>query len=169
MKMYYIIAVVAIALILIVRYFYFKPNVIHGDKAPDFSFVDLQGNTKTLSHFRGQVVLLDFWGSWCPPCRKENPDLLKIYDRYGATGQFAIISVGIETNKEAWAQAIEKDQLSWNNHFTEHQRFDSEVAKLYGIKSIPSKFIIDKKGNIVSVNPSLEQINQYLSEKIGPN
>lgn len=153
------------------KYIYFKPKYKTGITAPDFSFQSLDGQKKTLKDLEGQYILLDFWGSWCGPCRKESPALVEVYNKYtNATfkdaTKFDIVSIGIETNIDRWKNAIKKDNLLWNNHYTEKNRFKSEIAKLFGVKEIPTKYLINPKGKIVSVNPTFDFIHDFLGKRI---
>ena len=162
---------VLFALFILGRYLYFKPKYKSGIDAPNFTFETLGGDKKSLKDLEGQYILLDFWGSWCAPCRKESPALTTLYETYSKSafkdgGRFDIVSIGIETNKDRWKRAIEKDQLHWENHYTENNRFKSEIAKLYGVKEIPTKYLINPKGKIVAVNPSFEFIHDFLGKRV---
>lgn len=153
------------------KYLYFKPKYETGVTAPAFSFTSLDGKSLNLKSFEGQYVLLDFWGSWCAPCRKQSPSLVNLYDKFNGktfkdANQFDIISVAIETNEKSWKRAIEKDNLHWSNHFTENKRFKSEIAQLYGVKEIPTKYLINPKGKIVAVNPTFEFIHDFLDKRL---
>ncbi|MEN0050782.1 MAG: TlpA disulfide reductase family protein [Bacteroidota bacterium] len=156
------------------RKIYFKPNVIQGDRAPNFTAQTMDNQTLELETLKGNYVLLDFWGSWCGPCRKESPDLVQLYKKYHGQafedGQnFEIVSVGVEKDRSRWLSAIKRDQLDWQYHVSDFQEFDNEIAKLYGIRSIPSKFLINPKGIIIGVNQSIDQFDQILAKKIRPN
>ena len=158
-------------LFLLGRYLYFKPKFKTGVVAPDFSFSDLDGEIKSLEGLRGNYVLLDFWGSWCPPCRIESPDLVNTYQKYSSkifdkNAKFEIVSIAIETNSNQWKKAIEKDGLNWKNHFAEMNQFNSKIAKLYGVKEIPTKYLINPDGKIVAVNPSFDFLHDFLDNRI---
>ena len=128
-----------------------------GTKAPELSYENTEGKKVKLSSLKGQIVLIDFWASWCGPCRKENPNLVKAYEKFhtakfeNASG-FEIYSVSLDKNKEAWVNAIEKDGLYWKSHVSDLQGWDSEAATKYSISSIPSSFLLDEKGKIIAVN-----------------
>ncbi|MFN6945265.1 MAG: redoxin domain-containing protein [Cytophagaceae bacterium] len=126
-----------------------KPDV--GDVAPDFTLTDPEGNLVKLSSLRGQVVLLDFWASWCGPCRMENPNVVKAYHKFKDRG-FTVFNVSLDNNKNNWVQAIEKDGLVWTNHASDLQGWKSPIAQLYHVKGIPSTFLIDKDGRIIATN-----------------
>jgi len=157
-----------VALVYIGKYLYQMPRFADGEKAPDFTAYLPSGESITLSDFRGKFVLLDFWGSWCGPCRHENPYLVKLNDKFkaanfnGADG-FEIISVGIETKKERWLAAIKKDGLNWKNHVSDFKRLKSPIAMDYGVREIPTKYLLNPNGVIIGVNPSFEELDKVLS------
>jgi thiol-disulfide isomerase/thioredoxin len=103
---------------------------------------------------KGKVVLLDFWASWCGPCRKENPNVVRVYNQYKDKG-FTVFSVSLdrENGKDAWVQAIKQDGLIWDNHVSDLKFWKSEAGATYGIQSIPQTFLLDREGKIVAVNP----------------
>ena len=165
------ILLVIIVGIYIGRYIYMLPSFNQGDIAPDFSGVTISGKNLHLSELKGKYILLDFWGSWCGPCRKENPSLVKLYDEFHAreykdASGFEIVSVAIENNEARWKSAIERDQLKWPNHIldlsTNMKFFNSEIAQKYKIKKIPTKYLIDPEGKIIGVNMNANQIEQVL-------
>jgi thiol-disulfide isomerase/thioredoxin len=130
-----------------------------GKEAPDFEEVMLDGSSKMkLSNLRGNVVLLDFWASWCGPCRKENPNVVKTYEKYKDKG-FTVMSVSLDKDRGSWKAAVEKDGLKWPNHVSDLGYWSSKVAKLYQVKGIPFTVLIDREGKIIKTNlrgPDLE-------------
>jgi thiol-disulfide isomerase/thioredoxin len=119
---------------------------------------DANGNELTLSSLRGQYVLLDFWASWCGPCRKENPNVVKLYNKYKEKG-FTVYSVSLDNSKDKWIDAIAKDALTWPNHVSELKGWNTSVLGSYGVTGIPFTVLIDKEGNIVQAHlrgPALE-------------
>ncbi|MDX2196030.1 MAG: TlpA disulfide reductase family protein [Cytophagales bacterium] len=130
-----------------------------GEAAPDIVLADTSGKTITLSSLKGKVVLIDFWASWCGPCRMENPNVVRIYNMYKDRG-FTIFSVSLDNNKANWLKAIAYDQLSWPSHVSDLKGWQSDAAGLYHVKGIPATFLLDKAGNIIAKNlrgPSLEK------------
>lgn len=121
-----------------------------GQMAPDFTMNDTTGNPVSLSSFRGKYVLVDFWASWCGPCRAENPNVVKAYNEYKGKN-FTILGVSLDKSKDAWEKAIKDDHLNWNQ-VSDLQYWDNAVAKLYGIQAIPANFLIGPDGKIVAKN-----------------
>jgi len=143
-----------------------------GQQAPEIKLPNPEGKEIALSSLKGKVVLLDFWASWCGPCRRENPHVVEIYNKYKDKG-FTVYSVSldgvddrfranmspeqlsaqIEASKTKWTQAIQQDKLSWPNHVSDLKKWSSSAAQLYGVNSIPRTFLIGRDGKIIAVNP----------------
>ena len=123
-------------------------KVAVGAIAPDLEFPDPDGKMRKLSDLRGKVVLLDFWASWCGPCRRENPNVTHIYSQYHDKG-FEVFSVSLDSDAASWKRAIEADKLVWPNHVSDLKKWQSKAAAIYGVRSIPSTFLLDKEGRIV--------------------
>lgn len=145
-----------------------------GQEAPEIALPDVNGKTRKLSDMRGKVVLIDFWASWCGPCRRANPKVVEIYNKYKSQG-FDVYSVSLDgldeaskkrfklsdeafdkrvkDSKKRWLDAIKKDKLTWDNHVSELKKWDSPAAREYGVTGIPKTFLIDRDGKVAAVNP----------------
>lgn len=122
-----------------------------GREAMDFSQNKADGTPLKLSDLRGKVVLLDFWASWCGPCRQENPNVVRLYEKYKDAG-FTVMSVSLDNNKANWEKAIEKDKLAWPNHVSDLKGWQNEAAKLYKVNGIPFTVLLDKDGKVINKN-----------------
>lgn len=125
-------------------------KIEEGAMAPDFTLTDTQGKEVSLSDYRGQWVLLDFWGSWCGPCRQSNPSLVKLYAKYKDKG-FHILGLAVNDKEEKLAKAIKEDGITWRNVNLSQNENGSVLPTIYGIRGVPSKFLIDPQGKIVLI------------------
>jgi peroxiredoxin len=144
-----------------------------GDKAPEISQKNPNGEVMKLSQLEGQIAIIDFWASWCGPCRRENPNLVKTYNQFKSkkfkNGKgLEIFSVSLDKSIESWVKAMTKDQLSWEYHVSDLKGWHSSAAGLYEINSIPSTYIIDGDGIIIAKNLRGDELNQFL-KKISMN
>lgn len=135
-----------------------------GNVAPEFVQNDTLGNPVALSSFRGKYVLVDFWASWCGPCRRENPMVVKAFQQFKGKG-FTIVGVSLDQPgaKEKWMDAIHKDALTWT-HVSDLNYWENEVAKQYGIRAIPQNFLLDPSGKIIAKNLNGETLEKKLTE-----
>jgi len=138
-----------------------------GNIAPDFQQANTEGKLVKLSSFRGQYVLLDFWASWCMPCREENPNLVKAYHQFHEKG-FTVLGVSLDQpgKKDAWLNAIQQDGLIWTQ-VSDLKFWNNAVAKLYGIQSVPQNFLLDKEGKIIGINLQGDALIAKLEEIFG--
>jgi peroxiredoxin len=133
-----------------------------GRPALDFSQADANGKNISLASFRGKYVLVDFWASWCGPCRAENPNVVKAYDKFKSKG-FEILGVSLDDKKAKWLAAIEADKLTWT-HVSDLKGWKNSVADLYGIRAIPQNVLVDPKGKIIAKNLRGEDLAAKLEE-----
>jgi len=138
---------------------------VTGEVAPEILLNDYNGKPIPLSSLRGKYVLIDFWASWCGPCRQENPNVVKVYEKYKDKG-FTIYSVSLDENKDAWMKAITADNLSWPNHVSDLKGWKSQPVIDYKVTGIPATFLLDKEGNIIDKNLRGPQLEQKLQELI---
>jgi peroxiredoxin len=136
-----------------------------GEAAPLFSQPDPTGKMIKLADFRGKIVLLDFWASWCMPCRQENPNLVKAYEKFKKKG-FEILSVSVDdsTRKREWLDAITKDNMKWVHASDLKGGDNNEAAKLYDVKFIPQNFLIDRNGKLLATNLLGDALAKKLEE-----
>ncbi|MGI4865810.1 MAG: redoxin domain-containing protein [Janthinobacterium lividum] len=131
-----------------------------GTNAPEINLATPEGAKLSLKSLRGKYVLVDFWASWCGPCRGENPNVVKAYNQYKDKGKgFTVYSVSLDDDKDRWTKAIAADGLAWPNHVSDLQKWNSVAAAAYGVQSIPASFLLDPNGKIIGKNlrgPALE-------------
>ena len=161
-------------LVMIGFVFYSRMGGVSADElAPDFQTELIDGSSFSLSDLRGEYVLLDFWGSWCPPCRRDNPNLVKLYDEFGQTQfqdakGFKVVTIALEKDNKRWERAASKDGFKWKHQIVDISRMVmlSSLAQKYGVTDVPSKFLIGPKGQIIGTNQSYDEIRNFLKAKI---
>ncbi len=136
-----------------------------GSPAMDFTQNDVNGKPVSLSSYKGKYVLLDFWASWCGPCRAENPNVVKAYKKYHEKG-FEILAVSLDDKKDKWLEAIAKDGLTWT-HVSDLKGWKNVVAQMYNIRAVPSNLLLDKDGNIMAKDLRAEELDKKLGEIFG--
>ncbi|WP_256013734.1 AhpC/TSA family protein [Desertivirga xinjiangensis] len=148
------------------RYWKVKEELLPGAYAPDFTQNNVSGKPIKLSDFKGKYVLIDFWASWCGPCREQNPKLVSIYQDF-KDKNFTILGVSLDEKdgRSRWTEAIEKDNLTWN-HVSDLKHWENEVAKLYGIRAIPQTYLISAAGKIIAKGLEPKQLRELLLKEL---
>jgi thiol-disulfide isomerase/thioredoxin len=148
-------------------------GVQYGLRAPAIEAENIDGENVSLADLHGKLVLVDFWAAWCPPCRQENPHLVKLYKQYKDTqfvngNGFTIFSVSLDRDEKSWKDAIEKDGLSWPWQICDLQGARSPFAQSYEVTAIPASFLLDQNGVIIGTNLRGEQLDETLEELVAP-
>ncbi|WP_345947874.1 TlpA disulfide reductase family protein [Mucilaginibacter sp. PAMB04274] len=133
-----------------------------GHNAPEFTTKGIDGRPVKLSDYKGKYVMIDFWASWCAPCRQENPNVVRLYNQYKSKG-LNILGISLDEEKAAWQQAIAADKLTWQ-HASDLQKFEGPTERLYHIEAIPSNFVIDPQGKIIAKNLSGKSLEEFFNK-----
>ncbi len=136
-----------------------------GATAPDIRLPGIEKDTMSLYPLKGKIVVIDFWASWCSPCRRENPHKVQVYNEYKDKG-LEYFSVSLDNNETGWKNAIISDKLAWPAHVSELKGWQSTVSKMYGVTSIPANVIIDSNGKIIAKNLRGKQLDEFIHEKL---
>ena len=168
-----------IIIALIVAYFgkqiYMQPKVVNGEDAPTIAGQLMNGETFDLKDLKGKYVLVDFWGSWCGPCMVEMPGIKMLNEKY-KKAQFSnaegltVLSVAIEKDEKRWRRAVDRIGMPWKYHMadltTNFKFINSPIAAEFGVKQVPSKFLLDENGIIIGVNQSIEELDKFLTKRL---
>ncbi len=157
LKKYFLIALVSFSIAQV------KAQIRQGYDAPDIALPTVNGDSIRLSSLRGKVVLLDFWASWCGPCRSSNKQLTKIYPKYKAKG-FEIFSVSLDEDKEKWKAAIKKDKINWLQVNDDGGKWNAQTAINWNIEAIPTSYLIDKNGKLVAMDLEGKELEKALKD-----
>jgi peroxiredoxin len=141
-----------------------QQKAVVGNFAPDFTMNDTEGKSVSLSQYKGQYVLVDFWASWCGPCRGENPNVVAAYKKY-KNKNFTVLGVSLDEDKDAWMKAIQKDGLTWKN-ISDLKGWQSAVVPVYGIEGIPYNVLLDPEGKILATELRDKDLDAFLSKTL---
>ena len=133
-----------------------------GAAVPEIALPDVKDSIVTLSSFKGKVGLIDFWASWCGPCRQANPFVVRLYKKYKDRG-FEVFGVSIDSKKQAWIKAIKQDKIKFTQ-VNDNGGWNSKVAETYGVSQIPTNFLLDKKGNLFAVDAEGKELDKLINQ-----
>lgn len=166
-----LVVLLGIALVMLARYFYFQPGVKVGEDCPPVQTRLADGSAFDLASLKGKYVLIDFWGSWCAPCRKEAPELNKFYQAWHKAGfrdasGFEMVSIAIEQAKASWEKAIREDSVTWPLQILELDQFNSPLVKSFLVREIPTKILLDPSHRVIAVNRGFDEMAALLTSRL---
>ncbi len=135
-----------------------------GAAAPEIALPNVKDSMITLSSLKGKVVLIDFWASWCGPCRQANPSVVRLYKKYKDQG-FEVFGVSIDSKKAAWVKAIKKDKIKYTQ-VNDSGGWNSKVAAIYSVNQIPTSFLLDKEGNVFAIDAEGEELEKLVKQLV---
>ncbi|MGG9964504.1 TlpA family protein disulfide reductase [Ferruginibacter sp. SUN106] len=156
MKKVFFVVIVSIAAISV------KAQIKVGAPVPEISLPNVKDSMVSLSSFKGKVVLIDFWASWCGPCRESNPGVVKLYNKYKDKG-FEVFSISIDNKKNDWIKAIKHDKIKYTQ-VNDNGGWNGKVPAAFGVEMIPTSFLLDKNGNVVAIDAEGKKLDKLVSE-----
>ena len=165
MKVFQVIIFLVLAALVyfVYQFMYLKPTFMVGEKIPDFKTKTIDGKNFSIDELEGKLVLMEFWGTWCGPCRKQMPELSKLYRTYKDSlhGTFEIVSLAMDDDTTLLRNVINQDSMSWPYHLREPKN-GGEITNLFQIKEIPTSYLINDQAQIIRVNPTIDELKDLL-------